>query len=946
MAFSGISLPDESAIPSQEESIFRSAPMTLVQFYMTLELARDVVNELGTLGDVHFRDLNSKLTPFQRTFVMELRKIDTVESQLSYLFQMMETYKTIRSDLYSSFSPGAEPLATATEVDDMVNRVKEIHQRISQLHESYTSLESKKFKLIENRYVINAVNNFHSQSSGSNRPREQAFDFEIHDESDDEDDVALLNGRNHSLELGGTVEMDSEALEDSGFNSISGSIVREKVPLLRKILWRTLRGNLFFHDVPIETESSSDSQLNEKNIFIIYIHGDFLKQRVRRIIQSLDGVIYGNVDGSASVRNETLAQLNHNISDLESVVESTRSHLVSELVIFQDSYVQLYFAVQREKRIYQTLNKFDTDGTRRCLVGEGWIPKSELNKIRGSLKNLIRRKTHVASPSSSSQESISLTGTGISSATAESAHSNFSLGVDDEDILGENDEEIGGSLIAVVNELTTNRTPPTFHKTNKFTAAFQSIIDAYGIATYQEVNPGLASIITFPFMFAIMFGDLGHGFIVFLISLFLIKNEYQFGLMRNKDEIFEMAFNGRYIILLMGFFSMYTGLIYNDVFSKSMTLFKSGWEWELPEGYDYAKDGAITLTAKKIVGKTYWFGLDWIWHGTENNLLFTNSYKMKLSILMGFIHMNYSLYFSLVNYRFFKSRVDIIGNFIPGFLFMQSIFGYLTLTIIYKWSVDWIGQNRAPPGLLNMLINMFLAPGKIDEQLYPGQKFVQIVLVLIALVCVPWLLVYKPMVLKRQNDNAVQLGYSDLHSQLHHDLQLHEEEEALESLENELNHDGGDDEIDMLNGDFRFPNDIEPLNINSTSHGDHDEFNFGDIVIHQVIHTIEFCLNCVSHTASYLRLWALSLAHAQLSSVLWSMTIQNAFGGGTGPMGIFKVVVLFGMWFVLSVCILVLMEGTSAMLHSLRLHWVEAMSKFFIGEGYAYEPFTFTDIDY
>ncbi|CAK7894901.1 V-type proton ATPase subunit a, vacuolar isoform [[Candida] anglica] len=946
MAFSGISLPDESAIPSQEESIFRSAPMTLVQFYMTLELARDVVNELGTLGDVHFRDLNSKLTPFQRTFVMELRKIDTVESQLSYLFQMMETYKTIRSDLYSSFSPGAEPLATATEVDDMVNRVKEIHQRISQLHESYTSLESKKFKLIENRYVINAVNNFHSQSSGSNRPREQAFDFEIHDESDDEDDVALLNGRNHSLELGGTVEMDSEALEDSGFNSISGSIVREKVPLLRKILWRTLRGNLFFHDVPIETESSSDSQLNEKNIFIIYIHGDFLKQRVRRIIQSLDGVIYGNVDGSASVRNETLAQLNHNISDLESVVESTRSHLVSELVIFQDSYVQLYFAVQREKRIYQTLNKFDTDGTRRCLVGEGWIPKSELNKIRGSLKNLIRRKTHVASPSSSSQESISLTGTGISSATAESAHSNFSLGVDDEDILGENDEEIGGSLIAVVNELTTNRTPPTFHKTNKFTAAFQSIIDAYGIATYQEVNPGLASIITFPFMFAIMFGDLGHGFIVFLISLFLIKNEYQFGLMRNKDEIFEMAFNGRYIILLMGFFSMYTGLIYNDVFSKSMTLFKSGWEWEFPEGYDYAKDGAITLTAKKIVGKTYWFGLDWIWHGTENNLLFTNSYKMKLSILMGFIHMNYSLYFSLVNYRFFKSRVDIIGNFIPGFLFMQSIFGYLTLTIIYKWSVDWIGQNRAPPGLLNMLINMFLAPGKIDEQLYPGQKFVQIVLVLIALVCVPWLLVYKPMVLKRQNDNAVQLGYSDLHSQLHHDLQLHEEEEALESLENELNHDGGDDEIDMLNGDFRFPNDIEPLNINSTSHGDHDEFNFGDIVIHQVIHTIEFCLNCVSHTASYLRLWALSLAHAQLSSVLWSMTIQNAFGGGTGPMGIFKVVVLFGMWFVLSVCILVLMEGTSAMLHSLRLHWVEAMSKFFIGEGYAYEPFTFTDIDY
>jgi V-type H+-transporting ATPase subunit a len=188
-----------------------------------------------------------------------------------------------------------------------------------------------------------------------------------------------------------------------------------------------------------------------------------------------------------------------------------------------------------------------------------------------------------------------------------------------------------------------------------------------------------------------------------------------------------------------------------------------------------------------------------------------------------------------VNYRNFGRKLDIYANFLPSVLFLCSIFGYLVLCILYKWSVNWSLRGTPPPGLLNMLIYMFLSPGKIDIPLYPGQRFVQNVLLLVALVCVPWMLLLKPLYLRWDAKRNIARGYAGI-------PQTRESEEQTPTRERFSI--GVEDDEEML-----------VMEMQVLTEETHAGFDFSEVMIHQAIHTIEFCLNCISHTASYLRLW-------------------------------------------------------------------------------------------
>ena len=63
--------------------------------------------------------------------------------------------------------------------------------------------------------------------------------------------------------------------------------------------------------------------------------------------------------------------------------------------------------------------------------------------------------------------------------------------------------------------------PPTYFRSNEFLAPFQQIIDTYGVPSYKEINPAVFTIVSFPFLFGVMFGDVGHGGILFAVGIFL-----------------------------------------------------------------------------------------------------------------------------------------------------------------------------------------------------------------------------------------------------------------------------------------------------------------------------------------------------------------------------------------------------------------------------------------
>ncbi|KAL0965602.1 hypothetical protein UPYG_G00283430 [Umbra pygmaea] len=660
---------------------------------------------------------------------------------------------------------------------------------------------------------------------------------------------------------------------------VSGLIHRVKVEAFERMLWRVCKGYtiLSYAELGESLADLDTGEINTHVVFLISFWGDQIGQKVQKICDCYHCHLYPHPENDEE-RADVMDSLRTRIQELNNVLQRTEEYLRQVLQKASESAFTWVVQVKKMKAIYHILNLCSFDVTNKCLIAEVWCPVSDLTNLRGALEEGSRKGD--------------------------------------------------ATVPSFVNRIPSTDTPPTLVRTNKFTSGFQSIVEAYGVGDYREASPAPYTIITFPFLFAVMFGDLGHGVVMACFALWMVLTERSHKRKRSDNEIWTMFFEGRYIILMMGLFSVYTGLIYNDCFSKSFNIFGSSWsvramftdqQWT----NETLQTNALLTLDPNISGVfigPYPFGIDPIWNMAVNRLSFLNSYKMKMSVIIGVVHMSCGVVLSVFNHLHFNQKFNIYLLFLPEFLFLVCVFGYLVFMIVYKWLAFGVRDSRLAPSILIHFINMFLMQGGDNTPLYPGQNVLQVFLVVVALLSVPVLLLGKPLYLYwlHRGGKGLRLrrGYERVR-------RVSEDDTSQAPAYDEDEEEGLDELV--------------------TSRVTQPKFDFGDVFLHQAIHTIEYCLGCISNTASYLRLWALSLAHAQLSEVLWAMVMRLGFRMSS-RLGLLLLVPVFSLFAVLTVCILLVMEGLSAFLHALRLHWVEFQNKFYHGTGIKFAPFDFSTL--
>jgi V-type H+-transporting ATPase subunit a len=719
------------------------------------------------------------------------------------------------------------------KLDQVESEVRELYRQFQSFRTNNADMLSQRNAAIEEKYVAYAAS---LRLRGSSSSQESEVDRSLLLSADQSDSPTL------------------------GFGNIAGVILQSDQERFGRTIFRATRGNALceFHLIPETLRDIQSGNDVLKAVFVIYFQGgsdSAMHAKISKICQSFGACIY-RYPRSETEALAQISQADQLMEDKRAAMAAYEKFLTDEaLYLLRPSAADRNSLVEewrmfcaKEKSIYATLNLFEGDITLRA---DCWFPADEEEEIKGLL--MLSNSGDVGGGKNSKVSAMLLTNNG------------------------------------------TTTGAPTYIKQNDVIRSFQLIVDTYGVPRYKEANPALLSIVTFPFLFGVMFGDIGHGLMLLMLGVWACMQSSSLARLTGPLRLLH---DHRFIVVAMGFFAVFAGLIYTEFFAIGVNLFGS--KWSCPAVEEKHSIECTPLDPSSL--SVYPFGLDPAWSIASNQLLFVNSLKMKISVLFGVTQMLLGIGLKFSNSVFFKNWTDFVFECIPQLAFMLCFFAYMDWMIMYKW----VTPGTPAPGLIDTMITMGLQGGGVrpGAELYSGQLEVQQFLFKIGLWSVPLMLIPKPLILWVQH--------------------------KLESGRQGGTH-------ARSNGDEQRSQLIEGPK--STDHG-HEEFEFGEIAIHQAIETIEFVLGTVSHTASYLRLWALSLAHQQLSLVFLQKTLYAAMSSDWWMvLNAIPIYIGFAVFITVTTGILLGMDVMECFLHTLRLHWVEFQSKFYKADGKRFAPF-------
>jgi len=835
--------------------------------------ANEILFALGKLkNSIEFEDLTKNDLEAKKSFGDMIKRCDEVKKKIDEFIQICNEF-LLPIDNSSSFNELNSKLS-----EDMKERDKKFGQtyfdliegeilkndrKISELVDSHEQVRENLNTLFEKNHVLQKVTELITDNAV----------YGHFGESQSEEDGIMSSTNTNLVLMAGIIPIEYEMrfkrmiFRVSRGNATTAfynlEISPEEYYYTANLRQRAL-SMTNFNKLKILGSESYQNMKNRKKIFSVVFTGseeNILLKKILKVCEIFQASRYA-IPQSIKIQSE-LAALAEDITEKKNILINIERNLVTllretnqfkELKGYRYSIYKLYFEQQR--LIYTNLGK--------CILRENfidgrvWIPKNKLIDVQTTLNNLFK----------------------------------------------DQENRLNASLTDIENEPNFN--PPTLILVNEFTLIPQLIVDTFGIPRYKEINPGYFTIITFPFLFGVMFGDIGHSLFLFCFSIYLLINNKT--LSKSTNSMIQTLAQARYFLLLMSIFSFYCGLLYNDFLSVPLYFNSCYHKSEIKED----KEEKLLTKDKEC---KYKFGLDPVWMISNNELAFINSLKMKFSVIIGVFQMTLGIVLKGINSIYDKNLIECFCVFIPELIFMLILFGYMDLLIFLKWSVNYEGEEKRAPDIKSYLMNMILKFGKLppepeeglDWKLYGSRDFYEnlhLSLVILAIICLIIMLV--PTII---------LNYNKAKSQ-------YKNNNRRNLIDNEAN------ENLIQNEEIYLQENQEPL--------------LSDFIVASVIETIEFALGAVSNTASYLRLWALSLAHSQLSAVFfeYSIGLLSRFTDNPLTDGILLsiVFVIFGA---VTFGVLLCMDLMECFLHTLRLHWVEFQNKFFKADGYKFSPFCF-----